>query len=293
MPDSRRVRANGIDIHFLHEGKGPSLVLLHGWPEFSAVWEQCMAALSDHFELFAPDLRGFGDTTKPYPGRTEEMTSAVLADDFSAFLDAVGLGQRVGLVGHDVGALVAQVFARRSPERLKGLFFFNCPHAGIGARWIVPDHVPEVWYQTFNCLPWSAAMVGASRETCRLYIGHFLRHWAADENVFDKDLERFVDNFMKPGNLQGGFNWYLGNRAARRLVWEGEVSKLPPIMVPTRVFWGERDPVLKVEWMDRLPETFTNLRASIAEGLGHFVHYEAPERAAREITEFFESLQAE
>jgi pimeloyl-ACP methyl ester carboxylesterase len=77
MPDSRRVRANGIDIHFLHEGKGPSLVLLHGWPEFSAVWEQCMAALSDHFELFAPDLRGFGDTTKPYPGGTEGMTSAV------------------------------------------------------------------------------------------------------------------------------------------------------------------------------------------------------------------------
>jgi pimeloyl-ACP methyl ester carboxylesterase len=53
------------------------------------------------------------------------------------------------------------------------------------------------------------------------------------------------------------------------------------------VFWGERDPVLKAEWMDRLPETFANLRASVAEGVGHFVHYEAPERAAHEIATFF------
>jgi pimeloyl-ACP methyl ester carboxylesterase len=289
MADSRRIRANGIDIHYLHEGNGRPLVLLHGWPEFCGVWEQCMAVLSDRFELFAPDLRGFGDTTKPYPGPTEEMTSGVLADDLAAFLHAVGLNHPVGLVGHDVGAIVAQVFARRHPERLSGLFFFNCPHVGIGARWIASDHVPEVWYQTFHCLPWSAAMVGASRETCRLYIGHFLRHWAADAHAFDKDLERFVDNFMKPGNLQGGFNWYMGNRAARRLVWKGEVPDLLPIDVPTRVFWGERDPVLKVEWMDRLPSTFSNLHASVAEGLGHFVHYEAPHRASHEIAAFFDT----
>jgi pimeloyl-ACP methyl ester carboxylesterase len=218
------------------------------------------------------------------------MTSQVLADDLGAFLEALDVNHPVGLVSHDVGAIVTQMFARRRPERLSGLFFFNCPHSGIGSRWISPDHVPEVWYQTFNCLPWSAAMVGASRETCRLYIGHILRHWAADEHAFDKDLERFIDNFMKPGNLQGGFNWYLGNRAARMAVWREEVRDLPRIEVPTRVYWGEHDPVLKAEWMDRLPETFANLRASVAEGLGHFVHYESPERAAREIAQFFEPL---
>jgi pimeloyl-ACP methyl ester carboxylesterase len=290
MAASLYARANGIDIHYLRDGRGPPLVLLHGWPEFCGVWEPLVSALRERFELFAPDLRGFGDTTKPYAGPTEVMTSKVLADDLRAVLDALGLNRPVGLVSHDVGAIVAQVFARRSPERLAGLFFFNCPHPGIGSRWIAPDHVPEVWYQTFNCLPWSAAMVGSSRETCRLYIGHILRHWAADEHAFDKDLDRFVDNFMKPGNLQGGFNWYLGNRAARWAVWEGRVPSLPPIQIPTRVYWGARDPVLKAGWMDRLPETFTNLRASVAEGVGHFVHYEAPERAAREIAEFFEAL---
>ena len=89
----------------------------------------------------------------------------MLADDLRAFLDAVDVHKPVGLVAHDVWAIVAQIFARRSPERLRGLFLLNCPHPGIGSRWIAPDHVAEVWYQTFNCLPWSAAIVGSSRET--------------------------------------------------------------------------------------------------------------------------------
>ncbi len=290
MPESGRVHANDINIYYLRQGQGQPLVLLHGWPEFSGVWERCMALLADRFTLLAPDLRGFGETDKPYAGPTDAMTADVLATDLESFLDALGVTQPVGLVSHDVGAQVAQAFARRCPQRLTGLFFFNCPYPGIGRRWIEPDHVGEVWYQTFNTLPWAAGMVGSSRETCRLYIGHFLRHWAADGHAFDQELERYVDNFMRPGNLQGGFNWYIGVRATRRAQMKGEARPLPPIAVPTRVLWGERDPVLKAQWMDRLPETFTNLDASVAEGIGHFVHYEAPEQAAGEIRRFFERL---
>jgi pimeloyl-ACP methyl ester carboxylesterase len=290
MPESLRLRANGIQIHYLRQGSGPPLILLHGWPEFSGVWERCMAELADRFELFAPDLRGFGDTEKPYPDPTDEMTPDVLASDLDAFLDALGIGDPVGLVSHDVGAAVAQAFARHHPERLRGLFFFNCPYPGIGRRWIEPDHVPEIWYQTFNTLPWAAEMVGSSRETCRLYIGHFLRHWAADPHTFDAELERYVDNFLKPGNLQGGFNYYRGIRATRRAQVKGEAPVLPRIDVPTRVFWGESDPVLKAAWIDRLPEFFSNLQASVAKGIGHFVHYEDPKRSAEEIARFFHGL---
>jgi pimeloyl-ACP methyl ester carboxylesterase len=287
---SNHVHANGIDIHYLRQGEGEPLVLLHGWPEFCGVWERCMAILADRFTLFAPDLRGFGDTTKPYDGPSDAMTAQVLADDLEAFLDALGLSSPVGLVAHDIGAHVAQAFAHRTPERLSGLFLFNCPYPGIGSRWIAPDHVREIWYQTFNTLPFAAELVAASRNSCRLYIGHFLRHWSADAHAFDGELERWVDNFMKPGNLQGGFNWYASMAAGRMAVWKGEAPSLAPIAVPTRVFWGEKDPVLKADWMDRLPETFSNLEASVAPGVGHFVHYEAPEGAAREIAAFFQRL---
>jgi len=282
----QHVDANGIGIHYVRHGEGFPLVLLHGWPEFWYTWRKNIPVLAESFDVVAPDLRGFGDTDKPddHPGGL----LGNFVEDLRALADTLGF-ERFGVVSHDVGAYVAQGFARKYPKRLGGLFFFDCPYPGIGRRWADADSINEIWYQTFNQQPWAASLVGENRKTCETYIRHFLDHWAHAPGLFDEDLDTWVDNFMKPGNLQGGFNWYMGNRAARRLVWKGEVPDLPPIDVPTRVFWGERDPVLKVEWMDRLSATFSNLHASVAEGLGHFVHYEAPQRAAHEIAAFFEA----
>ena len=242
---SHHVSANGIRIHYLREGAGPTLVLLHGWPEFCRTWRRLMPLLNHGFDLVAPDLRGFGDTEKPDAGPT---------------------------------------------DRVAGLFFFNCPYPGIGRRWAEPDHMKEMWYQSFHLLPWAADLVGSSRETCRLYIGHFLRHWSGDPHAFDEDLEAWIDNFMKPGNLQGGFNWYIGGRRARLALMRGEAPDQPPIATPTRVLWGARDPILKAEWTDRLPEFFTDLEASVAEEAGHFVQMEQPELAAAAIRAFFDRI---
>ena len=96
-----------------------------------------------------------------------------------------------------------------------------------------------------------------------------------------------MDNFLRPGNLQGGFDWYLSSAPARRQAIAGTAPALPPIEAPTRVLWGTRDPILKVEWMDLVGQSFRNAEASRAEGVGHFVHYEAPDLAAAEIARFF------
>ena len=279
--------ANGIRIHYLREGAGPTLVLLHGWPEFCRTWRRLMPLLRENFDLVAPDLRGFGDTEKPHAGPTDQVTADVLAEDLAALLDALSLDRPVGLVSHDIGAYAAQSFARRWPERVAGLFFFNCPYPGIGPRWAEPEHLKEIWYQSFHLLPWAADLVGSSPEACGLYIGHFLRHWSADPQAFDEDREAWIDNFLKPGNLQGGFNWYIGARRSRLAVMRGEAPDLPPIATPTRVLWGGRDPVLKAEWMDRLPEFFSDLEASVADEAGHFVQMEQPELAAAAIRAFF------
>jgi len=67
----------------------------------------------------------------------------------------------------------------------------------------------------------------------------------------------------------------------------GEAPDQPTIAVPTRVLWGGRDPVLKAEWADRLPEFFTDLKASVAPEAGHFVQMEPPELAADAIRTSF------
>ena len=285
---SHYITANGIRIHYLREGRGPALLLLHGWPEFCRVWRKCIPDLASEFDVIAPDLRGFGDTEKPAHGPSADAGADVHAADILGLMDGLCL-ERVGIVSHDVGAYVAQAIAHQQADRLRGLFFFNCPYAGIGARWAAPEHLSEIWYQTFHQQPWAAALVGSSRETCRTYIGHFLRHWAHDAHAFDEDLEAWVDNFMKPGNLQGGFNWYISAHQARLAVMRGEVPKRSriPISVPARVLWGASDPVLKSEWSDRLDEFFSDVEVTIAPEAGHFVHYEQPALACREIEAFF------
>ena len=280
------VDANGIQVHYVRRGEGSPLVLLHGWPEFWRTWRKNIPFLGETFDVVAPDLRGFGDTEKP--GLPEPPGGLLddLVEDLRGLADALGF-ERFGVVSHDVGAYVAQGFARKYPERLSGLFFFNCPYAGIGERWADWYEVNEIWYQTFNQQPWAASLIGENRKTCETYLRHFLDHWAHEPGLFDEDLDLWVDNFMKPGNLQGGFNWYISTNESRIGLIRDGAPELPKIETPTRVLWGESDSVLRIEWADRLGDYFSNLDFSPAEGAGHFVHYEKPELANREISDFF------
>ncbi|GJE46335.1 alpha/beta fold hydrolase [Methylobacterium soli] len=282
------VEANGVRLHVASTGRGAPLVFLHGWPEFWLTWEPVMARLAGRFTCIAPDFRGFGASDKPDPHSSDQVGAAVHAADIVALLDRLGLA-RAGFVGHDVGAYVAQELGRAAPERIAGLFFFNCPYPGIGPRLGVPGMLAEIWYQSFHQKPFAAALVGSSREACRLHIGHFLRHWAGgNPAAFDDVLEAFVDNFLQPGNLQGGFNWYCSQNAGRLAMIRGEAPRLPPITRPACVRWGVRDPLFPYAWTDRLGVTFADLDLAPFEGAGHFPHRERPDAAAAEIARFFE-----
>ena len=282
----QHIEVDGLRFHVAEAGQGTPLILLHGWPEFWATWEPVMHRLSDRFRLIAPDFRGFGESDNPNPAPTDQAGADVLADDILGLMEALSLDQ-AGFIGHDIGAYVMQSLARRHPERCTKLLFFNCPTHGVGPRWRDPSHINQIWYQTFHQMPYAAEIVGASRENCRAHIGYFLKHWSHKKDAFDDVLERWVDNFMRPGNLQGGFNFYISQNAPRLAVMSGTASKPEKIKVSTRVVWGRYDPILKAEWADALPDAFEDVSIDIAEDCGHFVHYENPDRAAAEITAFF------
>jgi pimeloyl-ACP methyl ester carboxylesterase len=286
---SHRITTDALDIHYLRAGSGSPLILLHGWPEFSGVWYRNIPALAENFDVIAPDLRKFGQTRLRDPNDATATTPDVLAEDLLALVEGLGL-ERVGIVCHDVGAYAAHAFARRWPDRVAGLLFFDCPYPGIGGRWAEPGHLKEIWYQSSHQQPFAAELIGYNRDTCRIYFKHFLAHWAHDPHAFDDDLEAWVDNFMRPGNLQGGFDWYIGFNDARIRQMTQPPLDLPPLGMPTRVLWGESDPVLKAEWSDRLHEYFRQAEVTIVPEAGHFVPYERPDFANAEITSFFERV---
>jgi pimeloyl-ACP methyl ester carboxylesterase len=273
------IRANGAAFHVARAGSGRPLLLLHGWPEFWLTWKPVMTRLADRYTLIAPDLRGFGDSDKPAgPFGPDQHT-----DDMLALLDTLGI-EKAGVVGHDVGGAVMQPLARKAPERVAGLFFFDFVYPGIGVRMAAPDRLNHIWYQSFHQMEMAPALVGATRETCRTYIAHFLRDWSHRKAAFDDVLEAFTDNFLKQGNLAGGFAHYRASHAGRVRMMQGEAPALPPIAVP------EHDPLFPYAWTDRLGETFSNLDLEMFPDVGHFPHREDPDRAAAEIAGFFERI---
>jgi pimeloyl-ACP methyl ester carboxylesterase len=279
------IETSSAKLHIARTGQGRPLLLLHGWPEFWLTWEPVMVRLADRYDLIAPDLRGFGDSDKPKGAFGPEEHAA----DMLALVNALGI-ERVGVVGHDVGGAAMQPLARREPSRLAGLFFFDFVYPGIGARMGTPDRLNEIWYQSFHQMEMAPAMVGATRESCRIYISHFLRHWSHRKDAFDDVLDIFCDNFLMPGNLSGGFAHYRASHAGRIAMMRGDAPSMPPITTPTCVRWAEHDPLFPYAWTDRLGETFADLDLAPFPGAGHFPHRESPDRAAEEIAGFFGRL---
>lgn len=277
------VTANGAKFHVVRTGTGKPLLLLHGWPEFWLTWEPVMTRLAGRFTLIAPDLRGFGDSDKPDGAYGPDQHAA----DMLALMDALGV-ERFGVVGHDVGGAVMQPLARRAAGRLAGLFFFDFVYPGIGPRMAAPDRLNHIWYQSFHQMEMAPKLVGATRESCRLYIAHFLKGWSHRKDAFDDVLDAFADNFFKAGNLAGGFAHYRAAHAARVAMMKGEAPPSTPIAVPTCVRWAEHDPLFPFVWTDRLAETFTDLDLAMFSDVGHFPHREHPDRAAEEIAGFFQ-----
>jgi pimeloyl-ACP methyl ester carboxylesterase len=283
-------QVNGISLHFVREGQGFPVVLLHGWPGFWWEWHLNIPVLAAHFDVIAPDLRGFAYSEKPDLPPEIGYTPAALASDIAALVLILGFSQ-VAVAALDVGAVVAQELARTHPELVKKLVLLNPPYPGIGVRWFEPGHFKETWYQYFHQLDLAEKLVGLSREGMALYLRHFLSHWSFRNDLFsDEEIEEYVEAYSQPGALRGAFNWYRGRQRHR----ETEGKRRPEefaIHVPTLVLWGDGDAILPLSLADRLPEYFTRLTFKVVPRCGHFVQRECPEVANAEILSYFSDLR--
>jgi pimeloyl-ACP methyl ester carboxylesterase len=274
-------QVNGLKYHYVRQGSGPPLLLVHGWPGFYYEWHLNIGPLSERFDVVVPDMRGYAYTEKPDEKPEEGYRPADFAEDICALLDHLGW-QKANIVSHDFGAVWVQQFARTYRERLDKLVLFNPPYPGIGMRWMELGHVPQIWYQMFHQLPWAEDLVGSSRKATELYVRHFLSHWSHNKDLWsDEEIAEYVEAFSQPGAIRGGFNCY---RAAFRTRMQPEGD--PKIYAPTPILWGDDDAVLPFAWSDKLPDFYQDLTFRKVENAGHFLMREKPELVNEAITEF-------
>ena len=172
--DHQMASVNGINIHYVTQGQGAPVILLHGWPEFWYSWRKQIPVLSDRFQVIAPDLRGFGYSDKPLSGY-DTRTSA---SDIYELVRHLG-HEQVSIVAHDIGARVAYRFTLDHEETVRRLALLDAtpPMEQLGPQ--APAVVRERWHSYFHQQFDLPEKLIEGRE--EIYLRHIFRDWTINK----------------------------------------------------------------------------------------------------------------
>jgi epoxide hydrolase 4 len=268
----RLIAANGLKFACDEAGSGPDIALcLHGFPESRFSWRNQLPLLANAgWHAVAPDLRGYGDTTR-LPDQSAYKLR-YLVDDTAALFDALGARRRL-LVGHDWGGLIAWQFAIQRARPLDGLIVMNAPHPAV-ARAVIRSSFAQLrrsWYVFFFQLPWLPE--AALRARGARAIGEMFRGMALDQSRFSDDvLDHYRHNALQPGALTAMINYY---RANLRQIGRNQAS--PRIDVPTLMIWGEHDAAAGIEMTQGYERYVSDFTLRRLPNVSHWVQQEAPE----------------
>jgi len=280
MSDIRthQVKANGLTFTVDEAGEGDAVaLLLHGFPESRRSWREQMPALAAlGWRAVAPDLRGYGGSSRPLERNAYAIQH--LVEDAAALFDALGARRRL-LIAHDWGAIVAWVFAIERARPLDGLVIMNAPHPAVYLDYIrrSPDQLLKSWYVLFFQLPWlPEAMLTADRARA---IGRSFSQTAIDPSCFtDEIIDHYRDNAAEPGAMTAMINYYRAN-AARLGQWGP--GRAPRIETPVLMVWGEQDPFLGLGLTEGYQSYVADLTLVRLPGVSHWVQQEAAIRVNR------------
>jgi 2-hydroxymuconate-semialdehyde hydrolase len=259
-----RASVDGAEIAFRRAGSGPPVLLLHGIPTSSRVWDSVGGDLAADFDVIAPDLLGYGESAKPADRDVSMAAQAVLVPKL---LDALGVDRAV-LVGHDLGGAVAQRMAVDAPDHTAGLALIDsvsfdswpilrmrilrATAPPFARRW------PRAWFAWFELTMRPYVPKGEAREA----FAAGLEAWSGDR----AGAEAFMRNA----------------RAMDPRITQEVAPRLREVRVPAHVVWGRRDPFQKVRWAARLRDAVPGATLAVLDG-GHFLPWDRPAEVAREI----------
>lgn len=265
----------GVKLHYVREGSGPPLVLLHGWPGFWYEWHKVIGPLAEHYDVIVPDHRGYGSSEKPDLNDPSLYTIEHAIDDIDALLSALKI-DKAYLVGHDWSALVMHKFVRKYRHRVIRGMTFDPITPDFGPFYLGFPHLSESWYSQFHQLDLSVKLVTSSREACAIYFKHFLDHWAYKKPMLsDEEMEIYVDTMMRDNNVHGGFNWYRANLS----VTSAPFNLLDQTIsdCPMTFLWGMADPVVPPTGSSSIPKFYSNYTMEYVPDCGHYAMVEKPD----------------
>ncbi|WP_379971272.1 alpha/beta fold hydrolase [Ectobacillus sp. sgz5001026] len=277
-------KSDDVTIHYVRQGTGKPVLLLHGWPGFWYDWRYVIEPLSKDADVIAPDFRGFGESDKPDVNPIDGYTPDHFAKDIISLLDELHV-EKVLIVAHDIGATIAQLIAKKYPQYVDSLVLLNPPYNGIGIRRFDPAIQGQFWYQHFHNLHWAGDLIGYNEDTVRLYLTHFYQTWTGKKEALrPKELDAIIQSYAKDEGMKRSINYYKARAQAKtQAVVQKQAGIEEKIPHTTHVLWGEADPVILVDWSDKLYDYFDEYTLKRLPGIGHFVSFEAPEEVVETV----------
>jgi pimeloyl-ACP methyl ester carboxylesterase len=313
----RTVKTNGINMHLAEAGEGPVVLLVHGFPELWYSWRHQLPALAAAgYHAVAPDVRGYGDSDKPYDLKAYAMREHVA--DLVGVLDALGEKQAV-IVGHDWGSPMAWNSAVLHPDRYRAVAGLSVPYLPRGPMppvqmmramfqnrffyiiYFQDEGVAEAEFESdvdwsMRLFTWGAsaegrhipgvenAMVGKLNDS-KLFDGFpevkGLPPWITeDEHAY------YVEKFKK-GGFRGPINRYRN--------MDGDWHDLPELQdakvnQPALFIIGDKDGVASFAPMDPMKQLVANLKMITLPGAGHWTQQERPKETNEALIAFLNGL---
>ena len=199
-------RVAGIGLHYVIGGHGPTLVLIHGYPQTWYEWHGIMPALAEHYTVIAPDLPGAGQSDAPASGYDKKTMAA----DLHALLVSLGRDGDVRIVGHDIGTMVAYSYAAQYPATVKKLVLSEAPIPDDSIYTIpsLTKQGPGVWnFGFFNLTDGLPEAMIKGRETAWTagFIGGFEGVPGA---VTPADIRVFAHYLRDPAHMEASLTWF-------------------------------------------------------------------------------------
>jgi haloacetate dehalogenase len=283
--EHRRITTSGADINLVTGGNGPPLLLLHGYPQTHLMWRKLAPRLAAEFTIIAPDLRGYGDSSKPPAGPDNAgYAKRALALDQVETMTALGF-ERFAVAGHDRGARVAHRLARDHAERIERLALLDIVPTLYRFETIDQKAATSSWHWFFLIQPrgFPERLIGAEAEFfLRHQLGALLRDPAKLEPAA---FAEYLRCFKNPETIRATCDEY---RAGASIDLEHDrADRGGKLGMPLLVLWGERSSqgsgcdVLGV-WRDHAENVTGHGIAS-----GHFLPEETPDETYQALRSFF------
>lgn len=319
QPTMRTIQSNGINLRIAEMGKGPLVILVHGWPESWYSWRHQIPALANAgYHVVAPDMRGYGKSDKPEA--VEDYDIHHLTADVVGIIDAMG-EKTATVIGHDWGALVAWNCVLLHPERFNAVVTMSVPYGGRGQESLI-DTLKRAYADNFFYILYFQEPGVAEKEfdadprgiLSRLYtapdtprerptvtdpkraaggwIPRLGKPTALPHYLTQADLDYYVNEFTEAG-FRGGINYY---RNFHRN-WETTPQLTgAKIAQPALFIAGEKDTVIRGATAEQLATSMsgvcTDFRGvKLFPGAGHWVQQERPEETNAAVIEFLKGLK--